>query len=223
MLSDLDLAKLALDTYAVTPAGEVVAVNEDRAVITRHPDVTVVSIMGTNDAAGWISDFKIKGAIPREHPDIGVCESGFLDGAEALWPLLVPLLGSRPIILQGHSRGAGMVPILAAFALKAGVLLDSCVCWESPWSVGPKCRDLILAAHVPGVQWWHGDDPVCCVPSVPWLVPHVWPIKHFGTWKLDAAACHLMAGIVAELAAPLVVEVASVRASITGLEHGPIS
>jgi hypothetical protein len=199
MLSDLDLAKLELDTYAVTPVGEVIAVNEDRAVITRMPDVTVVSIMGTNDAKGWISDFKIQGVFSRTHRDIGVCESGFLDGAEALWPLLAPLLGTGPIILQGHSRGAGMVPILAAFALDAAVKIERCICWEGPWCVGPVCRDLLLAASVPGVQWWHGDDPVPCIAAVPWLISNVWPIKHFGSWKLDATACHLMAGIVAEL------------------------
>jgi hypothetical protein len=202
MLSDLDLARLELDTYAARPAGEVIAVNEDRIVITRLPDVTVISVMGTNDAAGWISDFKIKGVFSRTHRDIGVCESGFLDGAEALWTLLAPIVGTEPVVLQGHSRGAGMVPIIAAFAVDAAVNIERCICWEAPWCVGPVCRDLLLGAGVDGVQFWHGDDPVPTMPAVPWLVSHVWPVRHFGSWKLDAAACHSMAGIVAELFAP---------------------
>lgn len=197
MLSDLDLAKLELDTYAVTPAGEVVAVNEDRSVITRFPGVTVISIMGTNDAAGWISDFKIKGVFSRTHCDVGICESGFLDGAEALWPLLAPLVGADPIVLQGHSRGAGMVPIIAAFALDAAVKIDRCVMYEAPWCVGPVCRDLLLCASVPGVQYCYGDDPVILCPPVPWLVPHVWPITHIGEWMLNPFDCHSISRTVA--------------------------
>lgn len=198
-MTDADLAALELDTYAINPEGEVIAIGCDRAVVTRTPDVTVISLMGTNDAAGWISNFRIVGAVPAEHPEIGVCESGFLAGAEALWPMLVRTLDDRPVILQGHSRGAGMVPILAAFMLRTPHTLSRVVMWEAPWCVGPVCKQLLIDAEVDGVQWWHGDDVVPTIPAVPWLVPNVWPLRHFGCWALNPLDCHTMAGIVAEL------------------------
>ena len=198
-MTDADLAALELDTYAISPAGEVITVGMDRAVITRHADCSVVSIMGTNDAAGWMSNFRIQGARPAEHPEIGICESGFLAGAEALWTLLQPRLGDLPIILQGHSRGAGMVPIIAAFMLRTPHPIARAVMWEAPWCVGHVCKQLLLDAEIDGVQFWFGDDPVPTIPAVPWLVPNVWPIRHFGCWAINPLDCHLMAGIVAEL------------------------
>lgn len=206
LVSDLNLARYELDTYSAAPAGEVIDVGVDRFVITRLADATIVSIRGTSDPAQWVSDFRICGAKPVDHPDLGVCESGFLSGALAVYgalstKLLVPvgLATVTPLILQGHSRGAGMVPILAGLLTIAGVIPARCVCWEAPWSVAQPCRDILLHAGIPGVQYWHGDDPVPTIPAVPWLVPNVWPYHHFGTWRLDPFDCHSMDGIVAEL------------------------
>lgn len=199
MKDPLSLAKLELDTYSATPAGLVIDCNADRAVVSYLPGLTVVSIRGTDSPAGWVSDFKAAGVVAASHPQLGICESGFLEGSLNLWPLLEPILGPSPLILQGHSRGAGMVPIIAGLLQLSGLPPARVICWEAPWAVGAQCRDFLLNCGIGGVQYWHGDDPVPCIPAVPWLVPNVWPIQHFGSWALDPFTCHSMDGIVQQL------------------------
>jgi hypothetical protein len=194
------LVMLVADTYSATPAGEVYDVGMDRAVITRLPSADVISLRGTDNAAGWISDFKIKGVRSSLHPQIGICEDGFLAGALALYAVLRGRAGinGRSLIIAAHSRGAGMGPELAALFLLDGIKAEWCLLLETPWCVGEQCRDLLLNAGIPGLQTWHGDDPVPCIPPVSWLLPNVWPIRHFGEWTLDPFDSHLMAGIVTD-------------------------
>ena len=200
MISDLDLARLELDTYAAEPVGDVIDTGIDRLVLTRFPDLTVASVKGTTTPAEWISNFKVVGVKQATHPQLGICESGFLSGGSALWDKLLPEIDPTiPLLIQGHSRGAGMVPILAGLAFLEGIRPVRCVCWEAPWAVGAQSRALLVDAGIDGVQYWHGDDPVPCAPAVPWLVPNVWPIRHFGSWMIDPFACHAMEGIVETL------------------------
>ena len=130
-MTDLDLAKLQLNTYTKVPDGEIIDQGIDRAVITRQPGLTVVSIRGTVNPKQWISDFRIRGVRSTEHPQIGVCEEGFLAGAEALFPAINSAV-TGDVIIQGHSRGAGMVPILAAMLTLDGLPPSRCVMWEAP-------------------------------------------------------------------------------------------
>jgi hypothetical protein len=197
--TDLDLAILQSDTYSAIPAGKVIDYGCDRVVITYLPDCTVLSIRGTDNPEGWISNFKAIGVLSSVHPQLGECESGFLSGALDLWSFIEPVLGTHPLIVQGHSRGAGMIPIIVSMMLLVGLKPAKVVCWESPWAVGPYCRKLLLDADIPGVQWWHGDDPVPCIPAVPWLCHAVWPIIHFGSWSLNPFECHGMSGIITTL------------------------
>lgn len=196
--TDAALALLELDTYADAPAGEVYAAGSDRAIIRRYADCAVLSIMGTGAPEQWISNFKAIGARSAVHPKLGVCEYGFLEGALTIWAVVSDKLGDLPLIIQGHSRGAGMVPILAGLAAISGIKPARCVLWEAPWCVGAECRSLLLSAGIDGIQYWHGDDPVPTIPAVPWLVPHVWPVKHFGEWTLNPFDSHKMSGIVAD-------------------------
>lgn len=199
ILPDSALANLELDTYSSSPAGFVINAGIDRVVITSLPDYAVISIMGTVTPAQWISDFKIQGVSSATHLILGECESGFLTGAQALWPAIREAVAGRKLVVQGHSRGAGMVPIFVGFAILDGFEVLRAIMYEAPWCVGPECKKFLLGAGVPGIQYWHGDDPVPTVPAVSWLVPNVWSIVHFGQWQLDPFACHMMAGVAADL------------------------
>jgi hypothetical protein len=203
MLTTLDFAKLEWDTYSVSPAGTVFDTGLDRAVVTRTGNDVLISIRGTKDAKQWVSNFKIVGVRSATHPRLGVCEQGFLDGAAALWAIIKPTLKPGDVLtIQGHSRGAGMVPIIVGMALLDGFHVAYALMWEAPWCVGHDCRTFLISRGIYGLQMWHGDDPVPTIPAVPWLVSNVWPIKHFGKWRLDPFDCHAMAGIVAELMPP---------------------
>ena len=197
--SDAGLVLLQADSYAAMPQGQVVDAGPDRAVIRRYPGCIVVTIRGTANQPGWWSDFQILPKVMRTHPTLGDCESGFLAGTEALFTVLNPLIGTdppTPLIVQGHSRGAAIAPMLA-------VLLGAsrCVCWEKPWGNGKQCRAMIEASGMTGVEYWHGDDPVPLAPAVSWLVMANFGIKHFGHWTLNPFDSHGIAGIVADVQA----------------------
>lgn len=199
----LVMARLLADTYSILPFGVVVDAGADRAVIADGPAGSqVISIRGTTNPAGWVSNFKFVGVREASHPTLGVCESGFLSGALNLWPLLLPHLTlGRRVILQGHSRGAGMVPILAGMMLIDEWAPSDCLMWEAPWCIGWEGKRLLLNAGITGSQLWHGDDPVPTIPAVPWLCPNVWPVLHFGRWRANPFDCHGMDGIIESLSA----------------------
>lgn len=199
--TDADLAALAVDSYRLAPVGEVYDAGEDRAVITRRPDCAILTIRGTANPAGWWSDFQIEPSVPVDHPALGVCESGFLRGVEALYPAIGPRLGDLPLIVNGHSRGAGMVPIVAAFAALNGHVPEYCCCWEAPWAVGLTCGKYLGGLPVPGRCYVNGNDPVPEVPHVSWLIASVWPVTRIGSPMMDPFQCHNIALIAAEMAA----------------------
>ena len=113
-LSNLDLVLIQQDSYSFVPKGEIIDAAEDRATIVRYPDLIVITIRGTANRTGWWSDFQIAPKVAKVHPQLGVCEAGFLAGAESLWPLIKARIETTPqvpIIVQGHSRGAAIVPL----------------------------------------------------------------------------------------------------------------
>jgi hypothetical protein len=196
------LAALAVDSYRLAPQGQVIDAAEDRAVITRSVGWVVVTVRGTANYRGWASDFLILPRLPKAHPDLGIGESGMVDGAVALWAALKPLLDPEtPIVFVGHSRGAGEVIWLAALATLDRYTVLYTLALEAPWSAGPVLRDFIAARALAGDQTVNGNDPVPHVPMVPWLVPSVWTVQQIGSPMLLPMACHSITLIAAELLA----------------------
>ena len=198
-MSRLALAALELNAYGAAPVGDVIDAGCDRAVISRMPGWDIVSILGTRNLEGWLSDFHILKASLHDHPDFGPMEAGFADGAEALWTALRPMLGRKPLIVQGHSRGASLKTIIAAMALRDEFTLAHCIGYEEPWTVGTTCRDILLAANIPGDTYWNGNDPVPDAPAEGWLVPNVWPIARVGQPRIIGVECHFMARVATAL------------------------
>lgn len=206
--TDAELLLLQQDSYAAMPQGEVHDIGPDRVVLTRLPGCVVVTVRGTANPAGWWSDFQIAPKVSRACPRLGVCEDGFLTGAEAIYAIIGPLLGTVPavpIVLQGHSRGAPIAAILAGYMILDGIPPTRVVCWEKPWGNGPVLRDIIHRSGIGGIEYWHGDDPVPLVPAESWLVMSNFQIKHFGHWTVNPFDSHGIAGIVADFPAAIVV------------------
>jgi hypothetical protein len=203
-LSNLDLVLIQQDSYSFVPKGEIIDAAEDRATIVRYPDLIVITIRGTANRTGWWSDFQIAPKVAKVHPQLGVCEAGFLAGAESLWPLIKARIETTPqvpIIVQGHSRGAAIVPIMVGLMILDGIVPTYCIAWEKPWSGGKVLRQLIDQHNIVGIEPWHGDDPVPLVPAEAWLVMNFWPIKHFGKWTTNPFDSHGIAGIVTDVKA----------------------
>lgn len=189
------------NSYLLNPTGEVYDAGPDRVVMTRLPGVIVIAVRGTQNAAGWWSDFQIRPRVTRTHPALGDCEDGFLAGAEALYALLKDAVATDPqvlIVIVGHSRGAEIAPILAGLFTIDGIKITRVVSIEKPWGNGPMCRKVLLDAGVSGVEFWHGDDPVPLAPALPQYVMCNFPITHFGGWTLNPFDSHSIVGIVAD-------------------------
>ena len=199
--TDIALSLLEQASYEPAPVGEVCDAGEDRAVITRLPGLDVLSIVGTRNLAGWLSDFDIRRGTLYDCPLAGPCEAGFAAGANALWPVVRPLIGARPLVIQGHSRAGPIAAMITIRCLSVGIKPVRVVAYESPWGVGPQGRDMILGAGVSGVTYWNGNDPVPLGPPESWLVPHVWPLVYIGRPRWVPVECHYMASVVTELSA----------------------
>lgn len=198
--TDAALAALCVDSYRAQPAGGVHDAGPDRAVISRLPDCAVVAIRGSANERGWFTDFLILPRVMTTHARLGAGEAGFVDGAAALWDVVRPHLDPAvPLVIAGHSRGAGETPWLAGEAVLDGYSVAKAVCFEAPWTAGAALAAFL--AQVPGKQYVNGNDPVPLEPEVPWLVPAVWPVVRIGSAMFDPFACHSMALIAAELAA----------------------
>jgi hypothetical protein len=198
--TDATLAVLCVDSYRLTPAGEICDAGCDRAVVTRLPDCAVVAVRGSANARGWFTDFLILPRVLKSHPLLGDGEAGFVDGASALWAVLKPRLDPAvPLVIAGHSRGAGEAPWLAAEAIIDGFTVSRAVCFEAPWTAGAALAKGLGA--VAGCQYVNGNDPVPHLPEVPWLVPAVWPVVRIGSPMADPLECHSISLIAAELAA----------------------
>ena len=206
--SDETLVLFEQDTYAANPSGQVIDTGPDRTVISHINDTLLISGRGTTNEAGWWSDFHIAPRVAATHPQIGVCEQGFLKGSIAVYGVIKPILLASThltVVIQGHSRYAAMAAQIAAMAICDELMHaargDRIVCWEKPWGNGSKMRSIIEESKIAGIEYWHGDDPVPLAPAEPWLVMSNLPIHHFGRWTLNPIDSHLMDGIVTDVKA----------------------
>ncbi len=109
--------------------------------------------------------------VPWCDPALGWCHSGFLKGADALWPQVAPYLrAAEPVHLTGHSIGGAVATVLAARMTLVGQPPASLVTFGCP-RVGFARLGRRLA-DVPGRRFVCGDD---AAPAHPWAL---WGFRH---------------------------------------------
>ena len=194
VISDAALCAAAAVAYA---SAATVAVGDVHAVLSRVDGLTVVAFRGTVPSS-WADWFRDIDAVPtpvRDHPRLGLCHRGFADGAEAILPLLLPLI-SGPVALTGHSLGGALAIAAAALLADLGRPPSVLTTFGAP-RVGIGGRLAELLAAVSGRLYRNGDDPV---PEIP-----IWPFRHhraltgLGLPALDAIGCHFIAAYAAGL------------------------
>lgn len=193
--TDTELCVLAAAAYT-TPA-TCVAGNDVHAVVTVRNGLTLVGFRGTvpTDWRDWFRDIDAVPTPVMDHPRLGLCHQGFVTGAAAILPLLLPLL-IGPYVLYGHSLGGALAIGTAAILTDSGNRPAALVTFGAP-RVGIGGRLAEILADVPGRLYRHGDDPV---PEVP-----IWPFRHhraltqIGLPALDAIEDHMIAGYAAAL------------------------
>lgn len=171
-LSDAVLCAAATAAYS-TPA--TMAYQDVHAVVSDVDGVTIVAFRGTVPSSweDWFRDFAAWPERLTDHPILGWCHSGFVDGADALIDRLRGVLSrDKPFMLTGHSLGG-------ALAIAAGALLSDCglpptalTTFGAP-RVGMAALSGILTP-IAGHRYRHGDDCVPEVPSWPYLNDRPW-------------------------------------------------
>jgi hypothetical protein len=112
----------------------------------------VVCFRGSATFTDWFRDL-IALANPFVHDRLGPVHPGFLLGMEHAWKDIRPLL-KNPLVVTGHSLGAGRAAILCGLAIADGVVPVKRVCFGEP---KPGFRELAtLLEETPGVSYRNG-------------------------------------------------------------------
>ena len=194
VISDTQLCAAAAAAY-VSPA--TFAVSDIHAVVTAVGGLTVVAFRGTVPTS-WRDWFRDVDAVPTpvmDHPRLGLCHRGFMGGAEAILPMLLPILNG-PFALTGHSLGGALAVSAAALLADLGRPPVVLTTFGAP-RVGIGGRLAEVLAGVPGRSYRHGNDPVVEVPI--WPFRHHRPLTDIGASVIDAIADHAISGYAAAL------------------------
>jgi len=169
MISDLDAAKLCLAAYTGKSAGweKWLDVGGVVAGIKKVADITIVAFRGSDSCEDWLRDLD---EVPEEHPDLGYVHSGFLEGMDAFYGVLRPLL-KGDIYLVGHSLGAAHACILAGLMAEhppKRLSLFGC-----PRPGFEELRKLVMKSWPMITSYRNRDDPVTEVPYLLGLYEHI--------------------------------------------------
>jgi hypothetical protein len=166
--TDADIAALCAGIYANAGAPPVdfdhFEQGGDHGVcwaLKRLPACDVIVFRGSITFQDWIRDFRAA-PIPTR---IGHVHAGFHAGMEHVWKEARPLI-KQPVIVAGHSLGAGRAAIFTGLMVRDGIPPIARVVFGEP---KPGFVDLAkLIAAVPGRSYRNGDnshhDLVCDVP-----------------------------------------------------------
>lgn len=131
---------------------------------------------GTVDLAGWEADFD---ADPIYNPILGNVHCGFDMNLPALVNQLLPDIPKGiPVIVSGHSKGAGEGAILAARLRLAGVNVVQAILFACPNAGYQRLSDW-LADNISGISFRNAStefpetgDPIPMLPDAPFKPPY---------------------------------------------------
>lgn len=178
MISDLTLAQLCLTIYGLPGQPPFVWDHFDDGKdsdgicwgIKRFPEADVIALRGSVTLLDWLRDLDVW-ANPFGHRDLRRVHPGFQLGMPQVWEEAKPMVGSRPVIVTGHSLGAGRASILAGIMTLDGKAPFARVVFGEPRPGYPDFCAII--ADVPGRSYVnrddHGHDRVTDLPY--WLPP----------------------------------------------------
>jgi triacylglycerol lipase len=167
-----DFALIAQEAYSAAPdIGD--ADSASRAII-RHTAVgLVVAFRGTDDLASFAADFDIE---PFDVVGVGKVYRGFWDAWDAIsLPVLAEAAG-QPVTLVGHSLGAAIALMCAAY-MAVGGNPPAAVWGFEPPKVGVDTGICTVLENVPVFLFRNGND---LVPDVPPGGHHAAPLKQIG-------------------------------------------
>ena len=154
-----DFALLAQEAYSATP--DIGVADSASRAIVRHTDAgLVVAFRGTDDLASFAADFDIE---PLDVAGVGKVYSGFWKAWEVISLPVLAAVAGRPVTLVGHSLGAALALMAAAYMTVGGNPPAAIYGFEPP-RVGVDAGIQVVLAGVPMFLTKNGNDLVCDVP-----------------------------------------------------------
>lgn len=148
MSPDTGYAVAAAGAYQVPPPGVlVIDCGDVRAIVTGN----LLAVRGTRPTEwnDWRRDMEVGPERSKLHPILGVCDTGALDAAQAIFDALPPEVRARPLGLAGHSLGGQIITPLAGLLALGGVPPMALVPFDPPKAASPELVALLATAKVP--------------------------------------------------------------------------
>lgn len=138
-----------------------------------------VMFRGSLTFLDWMQDFQ-DFALPFEDADLGPVHPGFRAGALLSKRALDIFVGDSPVVIVGHSLGAGHAALYAGYRVAQGQRVDGLVMFGEPKPGGPKLSSILANVSVQSFRNANanGHDLVTDVPftDAPYL-----PYQHVRT------------------------------------------
>jgi triacylglycerol lipase len=168
-----DYALIAQEAYTAAPdIGQ--ADSASRAIVRHTTDGLVIAFPGTDNLACFAADFDIT---PFDVAGVGKVYKGFWDAWDAIaLPVLAAAAGQK-VTLVGHSLGAAMALMCAAYMTVGGNAPTAVYGFEPP-RVGVDLGIRTVLANVPVHLFRNGND---VVPDVPPGGNHAALLNQIGT------------------------------------------
>lgn len=208
-MTDIDLVAACATTYVQPPTLPVPMTGVDCRITVAADGAMIVAFRGSVTAEDWARDFICAPIADREHPQLGLCHAGFLDGAESIVEAVSLSVGGAsalyPLYVTGHSLGGALALGVGALLALAKRPPAAIVTFGAPRFGMEKFVDALRP--IPVRQYRRGND---VVPLVPFDVPPdlMWcdvcsPLIAIGQPQRDFLSCHHIAGYVDDVTALL--------------------
>jgi len=203
MISDAALAQACADTYNLPATLPIPITGTDARIATAADGIIIVAFRGSVTAEDWARDFIVAPITDRDHPQLGPCHAGFLDGAQSIVGEVADAVTDKPWIVTGHSLGGALALGVAALMVCASKPPLAFVTFGAPHFGGDQFVNWLM--RVAGRQYRRGNDPV---PLIPFDAPPLFrfldaraPLIEVGQPERDMFKCHAIVGYCADVAA----------------------
>jgi triacylglycerol lipase len=192
-MTPLDYARLAQEAYTDTPDIGV-ADSASRAIVRVTPDGLCVVFPGTDNWRCVMADLDVT---PFEVAGIGKVYRGFWNAWSAISLPVLAAAAGQPVTLVGHSLGAAMALMCAAYMTVGGNPPAAVYGFEPP-RVGVDLGIRTALAGVPMHLFKNGND---VVPDLPLGGNHAAVLTHIGVASspLPNVTDHMIANVIKSL------------------------
>jgi len=173
-MTPLDFALLSREAYLSSPdIGD--EDSASRAILRHTPAGLCVAFPGSDNIHCWLYDFDI---LLCDIPEFGVVHAGFFRAWKGISDKVMIAINRNPVTFVGHSLGAAMAIIAAAYAQSKGINVSSVWAFEPPRvSIGIKAEKFFSDAKIPITLYKNGSD---IVPDLPIGLRHPCALTHIG-------------------------------------------